>query len=175
MTTERRSSSGLMPWSNRREEDGCNRFQNCVGFVDGRKQHFYRPVLGELQNERHSGHQEQFCHSILLWTEANRVIIRMDFSLDRAEPDRGLYNLAGPYRLPTSYFSYIEAVNAGTGFEGRRARAAYPFKRTHFHTYIHCRKMNRISPKLQIRNEKSVRLISKRFRLLLGQWSIEDA
>lgn len=122
----------------------------------------------------YSGHHHTFCHSTLVWTDVYGIIIRLDSCLQGSTHDRKLYNDSEPYRNPTQYFTDDESVIADTGFQGDGAHIIFPMKRNQCRSFHHRSDMNRDIRKQRIRNEWSVGLITNRFRLFLGRWSLES-
>ena len=112
------------------------------------------------------------CFAVLLWTDVYGVIIRLEITLQGHRHDRGIYNDSDTYRCPSIYFTDDEVAMADKGFEGDGAHIIFPVKRRRNNNFPLRAQMNRDIRMQRIRNEWSIGLLSNRFRLFLGRWSL---
>lgn len=71
-------------------------FPECVAFVDGTKQYFFRPKDNNLQEERLSVDHHELCSFMLLRTDMYCEIIRAYITLDGSAQEGHLYTESEP-------------------------------------------------------------------------------
>jgi len=109
-----------------------------------------------------------------MWTDVFGVIIRVEMTKFGARHDRGIYNDCDPHRFPRQFYSSRQHTMADTGFQGDGEEIVCPVKRGQCRSFRERAEMNRDIRKQRIQNEWAVGLVSNRFQLFLGRWSLDD-